>query len=136
VLRYRADLPLATVEAKPDGAAVGEGMQQSKDYAGILSVKFAYFTNGNEILIPDVLELPPINQHANVDEEGSRIKWHSPRSPHSWQVFCVSAFGALRHLPDCDALLARLFDGVLPASQSYGGWRLTPEHEDADLLVP
>jgi type I restriction enzyme R subunit len=32
VLRYRADMPLATVEAKLDGAPVGEGMQQSKDY--------------------------------------------------------------------------------------------------------
>jgi len=55
VLRYRPDMPLATVEAKPDGAPVGEGMQQSKDYAEILDLKFAYSSNGNEILEFDYL---------------------------------------------------------------------------------
>jgi type I restriction enzyme R subunit len=48
-------MPLATVEAKPDGVPAGEGMQQSKDYAEILGVKFAYATNGNEILEFDYL---------------------------------------------------------------------------------
>jgi len=55
ILRYRPDMPLATVEAKPDGVSAGEGMQQSKDYAEILGLMFAYATNGNEILEFDYL---------------------------------------------------------------------------------
>lgn len=50
ILRYRPDLPLAVVEAKPDTVPAGEGMQQAKDYAGILGLKFAYATNGLSIL--------------------------------------------------------------------------------------
>ena len=50
ILRYRPDLPIAVVEAKPDTSTVGEGMQQAKEYAEILGLKFAYATNGIEIL--------------------------------------------------------------------------------------
>lgn len=50
LLRFRLDLALAVVEAKPDDAPVGEGMQQSKEYAEILGVMFAYSTNGHQIL--------------------------------------------------------------------------------------
>ena len=49
LLRYRPDMTLAVVEAKPDDALVGEGMQQAKEYAEILGLKFAYSTNGHEI---------------------------------------------------------------------------------------
>jgi len=55
VLRYAADLPLAVVEAKPDGDPAGQGMQQAKDYAEVLGLKFAYATNGLEILEFDYL---------------------------------------------------------------------------------
>ncbi len=50
ILRYRPDIPIAVVEAKSDTSTVGEGMQQAKDYAEILGLKFAYATNGIEIL--------------------------------------------------------------------------------------
>lgn len=50
LLRYTRDFPIAVVEAKPEDAPVGQGMQQAKDYAEILGLKFAYSTNGNEIL--------------------------------------------------------------------------------------
>ncbi len=55
ILRYRPDMPLAVVEAKPKGSPVGEGMQQSKQYAEILGLKFAYSTNGDEIAEFDYL---------------------------------------------------------------------------------
>ena len=55
ILRYRADMPLAVVEAKPDGSPAGEGMQQSKEYAIILGLMFAYATNGIEIIEFDFL---------------------------------------------------------------------------------
>ena len=50
LLRYTRDFPIAVVEAKPEGEAVGTGMQQAKEYAEILGLKFAYATNGHEIL--------------------------------------------------------------------------------------
>lgn len=50
LLRYRRDLTIAVVEAKPYKSTVGEGMQQAKDYAEMLGLKFAYSTNGREIL--------------------------------------------------------------------------------------
>lgn len=50
LLRYRPDMPLAVVEAKPDTSPAGEGMQQSKDYAEIQGLMFAYATNGIEII--------------------------------------------------------------------------------------
>jgi len=46
ILRYRPDMPLAVVEAKAEYKTPGEGLQQAKDYAEILGLKFAYSTNG------------------------------------------------------------------------------------------
>lgn len=50
ILRYRPDFPIAVVEAKPTYATPGEGLQQSKDYAEILGLQFAYATNGHGII--------------------------------------------------------------------------------------
>ncbi len=50
ILRYTRDFPLAVVEAKAESVPAGEGMQQAKDYAQILGIKFAYATNGRTIL--------------------------------------------------------------------------------------
>ena len=53
---------------------------QAREYAEILGLFFAYATNGDELLdkytrhgdaqflLPDALELPPINHHGNVME--------------------------------------------------------------------
>jgi type I restriction enzyme R subunit len=50
LLRYTRDVPIAVVEAKPGYKSAGDGMQQAKDYAEILGLKFAYATNGESIL--------------------------------------------------------------------------------------
>jgi type I restriction enzyme R subunit len=50
ILRYTRDFPIAVVEAKPENEPVATGLQQAKDYAEILGLKFAFATNGNEIL--------------------------------------------------------------------------------------
>ena len=55
LLLYNRDYPIAVVEAKPEGETAGSGMQQAKDYAEILGLKFAYATNGKEILEFDFL---------------------------------------------------------------------------------
>lgn len=53
LLSYKRDLPLAVVEAKPEDALPGDGLQQAKDYAELLDVKFAYSTNGPGIVEHD-----------------------------------------------------------------------------------
>lgn len=55
LLLYNRDYPIAVVEAKPEGDSAGSGMQQAKDYAEILGLKFAYATNGKDILEFDFL---------------------------------------------------------------------------------
>ena len=50
LLKYRRDFPLAVVEAKADYKNPGDGIQQAKEYAEILGLKFAYATNGKGII--------------------------------------------------------------------------------------
>jgi type I restriction enzyme, R subunit len=50
LLYYRRDYPLAVVEAKELGLPAETGVQQAKDYAEILGLKFAYATNGHRII--------------------------------------------------------------------------------------
>jgi len=55
LLRYTRDFVLAVVEAKPEASPPGEGLQQAKDYAEILSLSFAYSTNGHQVIEFDYL---------------------------------------------------------------------------------
>lgn len=50
LLRYRPDFPIAVVEAKAGYRSAADGVQQAKDYAEILGLKFAYASNGTEII--------------------------------------------------------------------------------------
>jgi type I restriction enzyme R subunit len=50
LLRYRRDFPLAVIEAKAAYKSAGDGVQQAKQYAEMLGLKFAYATNGREII--------------------------------------------------------------------------------------
>lgn len=50
VLRYTSDYPIAVVEAKAEDANAYDGFGQAKRYAEVIGVKFAYATNGHEIL--------------------------------------------------------------------------------------
>ena len=50
MLSYRRDTPLAVVEAKASDLPAAEGLQQAKGYAEMLGLKFAYATNGLEII--------------------------------------------------------------------------------------
>ncbi len=55
LLRHTADFPIAVVEAKADYKKPGDGLQQAKEYAQILDLKFAYSTNGTGIIEFDFL---------------------------------------------------------------------------------
>ena len=58
ILRFRPDFPIAVVEAKPTYTTPGDGLQQAKDYAEILDLKFAYATNGHGIVEFDYTDRP------------------------------------------------------------------------------
>lgn len=55
LLHFTRDVPLAVVEAKSDRRPAGDGLQQAKDYARTLGLKFAYATNGTEVIEHDFL---------------------------------------------------------------------------------
>ena len=50
LLRVTRDLPLAVVEAKAGWRHAGDGVQQARDYAEMLGLKFAFATNGHQII--------------------------------------------------------------------------------------
>src|SRR5262245_14569521 len=50
LLRYTRDFPLAVVEAKAAYRSALDGLQQAKQYAEMLGLKFAFATNGKEIV--------------------------------------------------------------------------------------
>jgi len=53
LLSYLRDRPLAVVEAKSEYRLPSDGLQQAKDYAEMLDLKFAYSTNGPGIVEHD-----------------------------------------------------------------------------------
>lgn len=55
LLRYTRDFLIGVVEAKAAYKSPADGLQQAKDYAEVLGLKFAYSTNGHGIVEFDFL---------------------------------------------------------------------------------
>lgn len=55
LLYFKRDFPIAVIEAKAAYKNPGDGLQQAKEYAQILGLKFAYSTNGKEFVEHDFL---------------------------------------------------------------------------------
>jgi type I restriction enzyme R subunit len=55
LLRYTRDFLIAVVEAKAAYKSAADGLQQAKNYAEVLGLKFAYSTNGHGIVEFDFL---------------------------------------------------------------------------------
>jgi type I restriction enzyme R subunit len=79
LLRYTRDFPLAVIEAKASYKAASDGLQQAKDYAGLLDLKFAYATNG-----PDIIEF---DYFAGIEK--TRPDYPSPAE--LWQRYCAGS---------------------------------------------
>jgi len=89
LLRYSQNFPIAIVEAKKRYKAAADGMQQAKDYAKILGLKFAYSTNGTDILEFDFitgLELP-IEKFPTPKELWERLTQAEPIKPENKETF-------------------------------------------------
>jgi len=79
LLRFTRDLPLAVVEAKAAYKSAMGGLQQAKEYAQMLGLKFAYATNGREILEFDFFS----------GKETDRTAY--PRPEELWERYCSLA---------------------------------------------
>lgn len=71
---------------------------------------------------------------ALTGSEGLNIRWHSPQSEQSSQVFCVSVFGSLRHAADGQQILQALLTRHFPKIGLTGPWQLLLEHSDRNVL--
>lgn len=87
LLRYTRDYLIAVVEAKPDYLTAGDGLQQAKEYAEILGIKFAYATNGIEIIEFDYLsgQESLLTQFPSPDELWQRLQSSQANSPEATQ---------------------------------------------------
>lgn len=54
LLRLRPDFAIAVVEAKAEYPTAADGVQQAKDYAEVLGLRFAYSTNGHTLIEIDL----------------------------------------------------------------------------------
>jgi type I restriction enzyme, R subunit len=53
LLYFKANIPLAVIEAKDNHSSVGDGIQQALDYATRLKVPFAFSSNGDGFVFHD-----------------------------------------------------------------------------------
>jgi type I restriction enzyme R subunit len=78
LLRYTRDVSLAVVEAKRDYRLPADGLQQAREYAEILDLKFAYSTNGHGIIEFDFT--------AGVERESDRFSTPT----ELWTRYCAA----------------------------------------------
>lgn len=111
LLRYRRDYLIEVVEAKASYKTPGAGLQQAKDYAETLGIKFAYSTNGHGIFEHDyhtgkerTLDVFPspdelwqrIKQAENITDDASGNRIISPcyhlsgKSPRYYQEIAIN----------------------------------------------
>jgi type I restriction enzyme, R subunit len=76
LLQYTRDFTIAVVEAKAKYKSPGTGLQQAKDYAEVLGLKFAYATNGEGIVEFDYLTglERELNSFPTPEELWSRLR--------------------------------------------------------------
>jgi type I restriction enzyme, R subunit len=79
ILSYKANIPLAVVEAKDNNHSVGAGLQQALEYAEILDLPFAYSSNGDAFIEHDrtatsgvVTREIPLDQFPSAEELWAR----------------------------------------------------------------
>ncbi|MDR2787965.1 MAG: DEAD/DEAH box helicase family protein [Candidatus Accumulibacter sp.] len=75
LLFYRRDLPLAVLEAKEWGLPAQNGVQQAREYAELLGLKFAYASNGRDIIEIDLSAGAErnVDRYATPDELFARL---------------------------------------------------------------
>lgn len=75
ILYHRRDFPIAVVEAKERGLTAESGVQQAREYAEMLGLRFAYATNGRRIIEIDYTagSEREVERYATPDELWNRL---------------------------------------------------------------
>lgn len=94
LLRYSQNFPIAIVEAKKKYKSAADGIQQAKDYAQILGLKFAYSTNGTEIIEFDFITglETKISNYPTPTELWHRLNQAEPIKPEIQETFLKPFF--------------------------------------------
>lgn len=81
-LFYKANIPLAVVEAKDNKHAVGAGMGQALNYAQLLDVPFSFSSNGDGFVFRDAtLATGVLEQNLSLEE--------FPSPQELWRRYCT-----------------------------------------------
>jgi type I restriction enzyme R subunit len=81
ILYYKANIPLAVIEAKDNKHSVGSGMQQALNYAETLGIPFVFSSNGDGFLWHDRTGL--------AEKTEQELSLHAFPSPAElWQRYC------------------------------------------------
>lgn len=81
-LFYKANIPLAVVEAKDNQHAVGAGMGQALNYAQLLDVPFSFSSNGDGFVFRDAtLATGVLEQNLSLEE--------FPSPQELWRRYCA-----------------------------------------------
>jgi len=81
ILYYKANIPLAVIEAKDNKHSVGAGMQQALNYAETLGIPFVFSSNGDGFLLHDRTGLAEkTEQELTLDA--------FPAPAELWQRYC------------------------------------------------
>lgn len=144
VLFYRRDFPIAVVEAKEEGLPAENGVQQAREYAEMLGLRFAYATNGPRIVeidyttgtereidrYPTPEELWTRLGHATGFSEEARNTWLEPYNLTSGKVPRYYQDAAIRNVVEAiltgkQRVLATLATGTGKTSVAFQvSWKL------------
>ena len=94
VLFIRRNIPIAVVEAKADYKQAGDGLQQAIEYAEMMGVKFAYASNGKEIIEHDFIigVERTIREFPSSDELWGRLQGTLQLPTQQDQIDALSAY--------------------------------------------
>ena len=94
LLRYSQNFPMAIIEAKVKYKEAADGMQQAKEYAQLLGLKFAYSTNGTDILEFDFTTgiENPVSKYPTPTELWNRLNSVEPVKTEIQETFLKPFF--------------------------------------------
>ena len=96
-LFYKANIPIATIEAKDNNHAMGAGMAQAIHYADLLNVPFCFSSNGDGFVFRDAtLANGVLETNLTLDE--------FPSPQDLWERYCAwkGWTPAVRHVTESD----------------------------------
>ena len=69
ILYYKANMPIAIIEAKDNKHNVGDGMQQALEYSEILDIPFVFTSNGDSFVFHDkTIQDGPIEREISLEQ--------------------------------------------------------------------